>query len=681
MQSDLMTTVDQVGPEEWHTIIKSFRDTTIYQTWPYGAVRWGQKNISHLVVYKQSIPVAAAQVRIVQVPALKRGVAYITWGPLLKARGRELSPDLIRYTARALVTEYAIRRRLLLRVRPPAAEDTEEGRLLGEIFEEQQLEWKAYHYRTILIDLSLSEEALEKNLRKHCRKKIKTSRKADLTISMGTDDAFFENIYAPYRNMLNRKQFTPGMNIDEFREIQLNLPSDSKMNIMVASMGGKVIASLLASVVGETGIFILGGNDPQSLKTGTSNRLPWEMILWMKQVGARWCDMGGYNPDQNPGTAFFKEGYGGIDVRHVGEFEACYAPLSRFAVWGGEKLNNTAMAVVPYFRTLKSTLSTKSRKTDQSSRNAFDVLKERGFIDQTTHDENLRGVFERPTTCYVGFDPTAGSLHVGHLLPIMALAHLQRCGHCPIVLVGGETAMIGDPSGKTEMRQMLSEDQIAANVKGLKKQLSNFFKFDSDAGALVNNSDWLSQINYIDFLRGFGSQFSVNRMLKAETYRSRHDSEEGLNFIEFNYMVLQAYDFLHLHDRFNCTVQMGGRDQWGNIIAGIELIRRLRGAQAYGITFPLVTNSSGAKMGKTAEGAVWLDAELTPPPEYYNYWLNQVDRDIARFMKLFTFLPLDKINKITSSKSSLARAKSILAYEATKICHGIKSATLSKFRK
>ncbi len=304
--------------------------------------------------------------------------------------------------------------------------------------------------------------------------------------------------------------------------------------------------------------------------------------------------------------------------------------------------------------------------------NVLDTLEARGFIEQTTHDEALRDYLgSESVTCYIGFDPTASSLHVGSLVPIMSLAHMQRSGHKPIALVGGGTGLVGDPSGKTEMRQLLTEADVAANVVGLKSQLARFIDFNDDKAIMVNNADWLTGLQYIPFLRDIGRHFSVNRMIKAESYKMRLDSDDGLSFIEFNYMVLQAYDFLELRKRHDCRLQMGGSDQWGNIVAGIDLIRRVEGKSAFGITFPLITTASGAKMGKTAAGAVWLDPQRTPPYDYFQFWVNTDDRDVSRFLALFSFLPMQEIQSIANLEGSdLNAAKSILAFEATRLAHG-----------
>ena len=304
--------------------------------------------------------------------------------------------------------------------------------------------------------------------------------------------------------------------------------------------------------------------------------------------------------------------------------------------------------------------------------NVLDVLKARGFIEQTTHDDALRDYLDsKQVTCYIGFDPTASSLHVGSLVPIMSLAHMQRNGHRPIALVGGGTGLVGDPSGKTEMRKILTVEDVAANVVGLKNQLSRFIDFSDNNAIMVNNADWLTKLEYIPFLRDIGRHFSVNRMVKAESYKMRLESEEGLSFIEFNYMVLQAYDFLELRKGYDCRLQMGGSDQWGNIVAGIDLIRRVEGQSAFGITFPLITTASGAKMGKTAVGAVLLDPDRTSPYDYFQFWVNTDDRDVMRFLALFTFLPLDEIRSLaTLEGADLNAAKSILAFEATRLAHG-----------
>jgi len=304
--------------------------------------------------------------------------------------------------------------------------------------------------------------------------------------------------------------------------------------------------------------------------------------------------------------------------------------------------------------------------------NVLEVLKQRGFIEQTTHDQELAEYTgSGQVSCYIGFDPTASSLHVGHLVPIMALAHMQRHGHRPVALVGGGTGLVGDPSGKTEMRKMLTVEQVNANVADIKRQLARFLDFSDGRALLLNNADWLTQLSLIPFLRDFGRHFSVNRMIKAESCRARLESEEGLSFIEFNYMVLQAYDYYQLCERYQCRLQMGGSDQWGNIVAGIDLIRRTMGQQAFGVTFKLITTSSGAKMGKTAAGAVWLDAERTSTYDYYQFWVNTDDRDVARFLALFTFLPLSEIENVGRLEGAeLNSAKSVLAFEATRLAHG-----------
>ncbi len=304
--------------------------------------------------------------------------------------------------------------------------------------------------------------------------------------------------------------------------------------------------------------------------------------------------------------------------------------------------------------------------------NVLDVLEERGFIEQKTHEEELRELFESgPVTGYIGFDPTASSLHIGSLVPIMSLAHMQRCGHRPIALVGGGTGLVGDPSGKTEMRKILTLEKVGENVDALKKQLSRFLDFTPGKAMMLNNADWLVNLKYIPLLRDIGRHFSVNRMIKTESCRMRLESEEGLSFIEFNYMVLQAYDFLELYSSHDCKLQMGGSDQWGNIIAGIDLIRKVKRGSGYGITFPLITTSSGEKMGKTAGGAVWLDPERTSPYEYYQYWVNVDDKDVARFLALYTFLPMEEIRMVDGLKEAdINAAKSILAYETTLLVHG-----------
>lgn len=306
----------------------------------------------------------------------------------------------------------------------------------------------------------------------------------------------------------------------------------------------------------------------------------------------------------------------------------------------------------------------------ETIKNAFEVLKERGFIEQMTHEEEIKELFgkKEPITFYIGFDPTADSLHVGHFLTVMAMAHMQRCGHRPICLMGGGTGMIGDPTGKSDMRRMMTIEEIDHNVNCFKKQLSHFIEFDEDKAIIVNNADWLRHLNYIEFLREIGVSFSVNRMLTAECFKTR--MEKGLSFLEFNYMIMQAYDFLELNKRYNCVLELGGNDQWSNIIAGVDLIRRRESKPAYGMTFSLLTNSEGKKMGKTENGAVWLDPEKTTPYEFYQYWRNIGDNDVEKCLSLLTFLPMEEVRRLSALKGSeINHAKEILAFELTKIVH------------
>jgi len=309
-------------------------------------------------------------------------------------------------------------------------------------------------------------------------------------------------------------------------------------------------------------------------------------------------------------------------------------------------------------------------KLSKHQKTVYDVFKERGFVEKVTDEEKVPEILKGKVTCYIGFDPTASSFHVGSLVPIMALAHMQRHGHRPIALAGGGTGLVGDPSGKDEMRQILTYEEIARNAESQKKQFAHFLDFSEGRALLLNNADWLTKLNYIDFLRDIGVHFSVNRMLAAESVKIR--LETGLSFIEFNYQLLQAYDFWYQFKHYDCVIQMGGSDQWGNIVAGIDLIRRLEGKQAYGITFPLIMTADGRKMGKTEKGAVWLDPQRTSPYEYYQFWINTDDRDVIRFLALFTFLSMEEIQERYGKLegADLRKAKVALADAATEIVHG-----------
>ncbi|MBE5782732.1 MAG: tyrosine--tRNA ligase [Clostridiales bacterium] len=302
--------------------------------------------------------------------------------------------------------------------------------------------------------------------------------------------------------------------------------------------------------------------------------------------------------------------------------------------------------------------------------NVLDTLRERGFLAQITFEDDLYKQLEKePTTFYVGFDPTATSLHFGHFIPIIAMAHMQRAGHIPIALVGGGTAMIGDPSGKTDMRKMMTVETIDHNVSCIKKQMERFIEFGEGKAMIVNNADWIRKLSYMDFLRDVGSLFSVNRMLAAECYKQR--MERGLTLLEFNYMVMQAYDFLQLFKNHGCRLQMGGDDQWSNMLAGADLIRRKEQEAAYACTFKLLMNHEGKKMGKTEKGALWLDPNLCSPYDFFQYWRNIADADVEKCLSLLTFLPMDEVKKLSKLEgSAINEAKTVLAYECTKLVHG-----------
>ena len=301
--------------------------------------------------------------------------------------------------------------------------------------------------------------------------------------------------------------------------------------------------------------------------------------------------------------------------------------------------------------------------------NVFDVLKERGMIEQCTNEEEIRKLLgSESVTFYIGFDPTADSLHVGHFIQIMVMAHMQRYGHRPIALIGGGTTMIGDPSGRQDLRQVMTQERIAENGEKFKKVFEKFLTFEDDRAMMVNNAEWLLPLNYISFLRDVGAHFSVNRMLTAECYKSR--MEKGLTFLEFNYKLQQAYDFYVLHKNYGCKMQFGGNDQWSNIIAGAELVRRKDAETVYGMTFSLLTTSEGIKMGKTAKGALWLDPEKTSPYEFYQYWRNVADADVEKCLAMLTFLPMDEVHRLGSLEGSeINKAKEILAYEVTAMVH------------
>lgn len=311
-------------------------------------------------------------------------------------------------------------------------------------------------------------------------------------------------------------------------------------------------------------------------------------------------------------------------------------------------------------------------------KNVFDELKDRGVIAQTTNEEGIRELLGKgPVTFYIGFDPTADSLHVGHFVQMMVMAHMQRAGHRPIALMGGGTGMIGDPTGKTDMRRMLTPEIIAHHIDCFQKQMSRFIDFSEGRALMVNNADWLMKLNYVEFLREVGVHFSVNRMLTAECFKSR--LERGLSFMEFNYMLMQSYDFYVLNQKYDCRLELGGDDQWSNIIGGVELCRRKEGKEVYGMTFSLLTNSEGKKMGKTEKGAVWLDADKMPPYDFYQYWRNIGDADVSKCLKLLTFLPMDEIRELEKAEgSAINEVKERLAWEVTNLIHGQEEADKAK---
>ena len=302
--------------------------------------------------------------------------------------------------------------------------------------------------------------------------------------------------------------------------------------------------------------------------------------------------------------------------------------------------------------------------------NVFDVLMERGYIEQTTHEELRDFLGKESVPFYIGFDPTADSLHIGHFISLMVASQMQKAGHKPIILIGGGTATIGDPSGKTDMRRMMTREEINHNVECFKKQMSKFLDFEGENGAIiVNNADWLLDLNFVEFMRDIGSLFSVNKMLAAECYKQR--MERGLTFFELGYMLMQSYDFLHLYDTYGCKLQMGGNDRWSNILGGVDLIRRVGHSDSFGLTFKLLTTKEGKKMGKTEKGALWLDPNKTSPYEFYQYWRNIADEDVKTVLSLITFLPMEEVNRLCSyTDERINEAKKVAAFEITKLIHG-----------
>ena len=311
-------------------------------------------------------------------------------------------------------------------------------------------------------------------------------------------------------------------------------------------------------------------------------------------------------------------------------------------------------------------------------KNVFDTLKERGLIAQTTHEEEIRELLgKEKVTFYIGFDPTADSLHVGHFLQMVVMRHMQQAGHRPIAILGGGTGTVGDPSGRSDMRKMMTRETIDHNVANFKKQLSRFIDFEDGKALMVNNEDWLLKLKFVEFMREIGVHFSVNRMLTFECFKQR--MEKGLSFFEFSYMLMQSYDFLVLNREYGCKLELGGDDQWSNILGGVELIRRCDGKEAYGMTFTLLTTSEGKKMGKTESGALWLDPEKTSPYDFYQYWVNVDDADVIRCLKLLTFLPLEEIDELAKLEGQeINKAKKILAFELTQMIHGTEEAEKAK---
>ena len=303
-------------------------------------------------------------------------------------------------------------------------------------------------------------------------------------------------------------------------------------------------------------------------------------------------------------------------------------------------------------------------------KNVFDVLKERGFIKQTTHEDEIKKLLgEEKVKFYIGFDPTADSLHVGHFMQVIIMMWMQKYGHTPVVLIGGGTGMIGDPSGRTDMRQFMTKETIDENCQRFKSLFDRFIDFGENGAIAVNNADWLLDLNYVEFIRDIGRHFSVNKMLTAECFKAR--MEKGLSFLEFNYMLMQSYDFLELYRKYDCKLQFGGDDQWSNILGGVDLIRREASGQAYGMTFALLTTSEGKKMGKTQAGALWLDAEKTSPYDFFQYWRNVEDADVKTCLSMLTFLPMEEVNRLSALQdAAINEAKEVLAFEVTKLVHG-----------
>ena len=316
---------------------------------------------------------------------------------------------------------------------------------------------------------------------------------------------------------------------------------------------------------------------------------------------------------------------------------------------------------------------------DFNNKTIYDILKERDLIKQITFEEEFKNMVKTEKThVYLGIDPTADSIHIGHFIPLMMMSYFQKCGHTPIILIGGGTAFIGDPSGKSDMRKMLTSEEISKNVDNIIKQVSKFISFEGEnAAIIVNNGDWILNLNYMEFIRTYGVHFNVNHMLSAECFKQR--MEKGLTFFEFNYMLMQSFDFLKLYEKYSCKVEIGGDDQWSNMLAGVELIRKIHKNGSYCVTCPLLLNSEGKKMGKTEKGALWLDKNKTTPYEFYQYWRNIADSEVRDVLRMLTYLPMDEVNRLASLEGNkINEAKKIAAFEITKLIHGEEEAIKAK---
>jgi len=566
--------VDAVDKGSWHEALYHFDDATIYQTWSYGAVRWGEDRVSRIALKREGEIVAMAQAAIRRIPLSRAGIAYIPWGPVWQRRGRPLDGDVFRAVVGALRQEYARKRGLLLRMSPGEKADGSEP--IRAILEQEGFRRTGDSDRTLLVDLRPPLEEIRRKLSKQWKSRLGIAEKKDVEVIEGRDDLLYDRLCEPYREMLIRKKIIPPSNIEEFRAIQKDLPTGHKMRIMVCLCEGQAVASLMASFQGNRGILIAGGNNERGMRHGFNYLLIWRMIERMKGAGLRWCDLGGYHPERNPGTAHFKAGLPGADTKHIGTFECCETVASKVVVGAGSRLLQAAREFKGRANSIRNRFGSLGKPM---SHHVFDTIKQIGCVAEVTDEARVRELLEKPVSCYVGMDMRQDPAGEESRTLLKVLAQLQKAGHriyiapCPKFedQAGDSISEAGRPAA--------NETVFQARLDLWRGRLSELIDIRRGSVQLIDEAYWMEEGRYRRFLKY--RKYCDQQPDQREKRRSRLN--DSIGFIETGRALDRAYDFWLMYNLHDCLLQIGRREEWDDIVAGCGLIRRLEGISVQGL--------------------------------------------------------------------------------------------------